>query len=243
MSTLKTTVPVVPYDKECLMTPVGTSAAAVGTLADLLQQLGGIPPQRVRARPFPGAAIEQDILDMYTREGRLCELVDGTLVEKGMGFRESFLATALSAILWGFVRQYNLGLVTGADGMVRLSSGLVRIPDVAFVSWDRLPGHQVPVEPIPGLAPNLVVEVLSESNTAREMTRKRHEYFTAGVQIVWMIDPDARTLEVFVSEDQSTVLDERHVLDGGNVLPGFTLSLYDLFTELDRHGPASTYGN
>jgi Uma2 family endonuclease len=218
------------------MTAVGTSAATVETVADLLEQLGGIPPRRVRARPFPGAAIEQDVLDVYGHEGRLCELVDGMLVEKGVGFRESFLAIALSAILWGFVRQHNLGLVTGADGMVRLASGLVRIPDVAFVSWDRLPGRRVPVEPIPGLAPDLVVEVLSESNTEGEMARKRREYFTAGVRIVWLIDPEGRTVEVFVSEDQSTVLDEGQTLDGGNVLPGFTLLLGELFAELDRHG-------
>ncbi|ETW99375.1 MAG: hypothetical protein ETSY1_15260 [Candidatus Entotheonella factor] len=220
------------------MTSVSTSATTAATLADLLEQLGGVSPRRVQVRPFPGASIEQDVLDMYAREGRLCELVDGVLVEKGMGFRESFLAMALSAILWGFVKQHNLGLVTGADGMVRLASGLVRIPDVAFISWDRLPGRRVPVEPIPGLAPNLVVEVLSESNTAGEMARKRREYFTAGVQVVWLIDPDARTLEVFVSADQSVVLDERQTLDGGSVLPGFTLHLHDLFAELDRHGHA-----
>jgi Uma2 family endonuclease len=225
------------------MTPIGTSAATVETVADLLEQLGGVPPQRVRARPFPGAAIEQNVLDVYGQEGRLCELVDGMLVEKGMGFRESFLAIALSAILWGFVRQHNLGLVTGADGMVRLASGLVRIPDVAFVSWDRLPGRRVPVEAIPGLAPDLVVEVLSESNTEGEMARKRREYFTAGVRIVWLIDPEGRTVEVFVSEDQSTVFDEGQTLDGGNVLPGFTLPLSELFAELDRHGHADANGS
>ena len=225
------------------MTPDGTSAATVETLADLLDQLGGIPPRRVRARPFPGSAIEQDVLDVYGQEGRLCELVDGMLVEKGMGFRESFLAMALSAILWGFVRQHNLGLVTGADGMVRLASGLVRIPDVAFVSWDRLPGRRVPVEPVPGLAPDLVVEVLSESNTEGEMARKRREYFNAGVRIVWLIDPEGRTVEVFVSEDQSTVFDEGQTLDGGNVLPSFTLPLGELFAELDRHGHADANGS
>jgi Uma2 family endonuclease len=120
--------------------------------------------------------------------------------------------------------------------MVRLASGLVRIPDVAFVAWDRLPGRRMPVEPIPDLAPNLVVEVLSESNTAREMARKRREYFTAGVQVVWLIDLNARTVEVFAADDQSTVFDERQTLDGGSALPGFSLPLRDLFAELDRHG-------
>jgi hypothetical protein len=116
------------------MTSVLSPAGAIVTLADLLAQLGGIAPERVRFRPLPGTATEQDVLDVQAHEGRVCELVDGVLVEKSMGFRESFLSMALSAILWGFVKPLNLGLVTGADGMVRLSSGLVRIPDVAFIA-------------------------------------------------------------------------------------------------------------
>ena len=57
----------------------------VATLADWLESLGGIPPWRVLAQPFPGAAMERDVLAPYAREGRLCELSDGVLVEKGMG--------------------------------------------------------------------------------------------------------------------------------------------------------------
>ena len=75
--------------------------------------------------------------------------------------------------------------------MVWLFRGLVRIPDVAFTSWERLPGRRVPPEPIPELAPDLAVEVLSQSNTEAEMTRKRGEYFAAGVRLVWLVDPDA----------------------------------------------------
>jgi Uma2 family endonuclease len=216
------------------MTPVLTSAGTVETLADLLAQLGGISPDRVRFRPLPGTATEKDVLDVQAREGRLCELVDGVLVEKGMGFRESFLAMALSAILWGFVKPRNLGLVTGADGMVRLVSGLVRIPDVAFISWDRLPGRRVPTEPIPGLAPDLAVEVLSESNTEAEMARKRREYFAAGVRLAWFVDPVTRTVEVYTAVDQSVILQAEHTLEGGAVLPGFVLPLQELFDELDR---------
>src|SRR6266566_4083084 len=100
---------------------------------------------------------------------------------------------------------------------MRLSSGLVRIPDVSFVSWDRLPGRRVPDVPIPDLAPDLAVEVLSESNTAEEMAIKRREYFTSGTRLVWQIDPVTRTAEVFTSLDQSVTLDESQALDGGDV--------------------------
>src|SRR5207249_4685656 len=124
-------------EQESCMTSVSTSTVAIETLADLLEHLGSIAPERVRFRPTPGTATEKDVLAIrHSPEHRLCELVDGVLVEQAMGFRESFLAGVLFTILWGFVKSRNLGLVTGADGTIRLVSGLVRIPDVAFISWD-----------------------------------------------------------------------------------------------------------
>lgn len=219
------------------MTSVSTSTAAIDTLADLLEQLGDIAPERVRFRPAPGTATEEDVLAIRNSpERRLCELVDGVLVEKAMGLRESFLAVALAAILLNFVRPRRLGIVTGADGMMRLFPGLVRIPDVAFLSWNRFPNRRVPTEPIPDIAPDLAVEVLSIGNTAREMARKRQDYFAAGVQVVWQVDPRTRIVEVFTAPDQSTVLYEAQTLEGGTVLPGFTLPLQELFAELDLHG-------
>jgi len=224
------------WHEELRMTLVQTSVATIETLADLLKQLGGIAPERVRFRPAPGTATEKDMLAVEAQEDRLCELVDGVLVEKAMGWRESLLASVLITILSNFVRPRNLGLVTGEAGMVRLASGLVRIPDVAFVSWDRLPNRRVPSDPIPALAPDLAVEVLSAGNTPGEMARKRQEYFAAGVRLVWLVDPEARTVEVYTDRDQSTVRHEVDTLEGGAVLPGFALPLCELFAELDRQG-------
>ncbi len=208
----------------------------IDTLADLLERLGGIAPDRVRFHPPPGTATEQDVIDIERRENRLCELVDGVLVEKAMGYRESLLAGALLAFLREFVVPRNLGLVTGADGLMRLFSGLVRIPDVAFASWDRLPKQRVPTDPIPDLVPDLAVEVLSRANTPEEMRRKRLEYFGSGVRLVWLVNPDARTATVFTAPEESRELREDQVLDGGDVLPGFHLELRELFAELDRQG-------
>jgi Uma2 family endonuclease len=210
------------------------TATAIETLADLLAQLGGIAPARVRFRPLPGTATEKDVLDMQVHEGRLCELVDGVLVEKGMGLLESYLAGALIEILRGFVKPRHLGLVTAPDGLVRLAPGLVRIPDVAFVSWARLPGRRVPREPMPDVAPDLAVEVLSEGNTADEMARKRREYFAAGVRLVWQVAPLGRTVEVYTAPEQVMLLREEYTLEGGEILPGFALPLREFFAELDQ---------
>ena len=215
--------------------PAGAVAPPIATLADLIERLGGVPPHRTRFHPAPGTAVEQDVLKAE-KQGLLCELVDGVLVEAARGFRESLLAVALGHLLYAFVHPRNLGLVTGEQGTVRLFPGLVRIPDVAFASWDRVPGRRVPDEPMPLMAPDLAVEVLSESNTPGEMARKRHDYFTAGVRLVWLADPRLRIVDVYASESQVARLTVADVLDGGDVLPGFRLSLRDWFAELDQHG-------
>jgi Uma2 family endonuclease len=205
----------------------------IRTIAELLHQLGDIPPQRVRFNPVPGTATIDDLLQP---ENAGCELVDGTLVEKAVGLEESFLGSWLLTLLNQFVMAGNLGIITGEQGFLELLPGLVRGPDVAFTSWDRMRNRRRPSEPIPPLAPDLAVEVLSKSNPRAEMARKRGEYFRAGVRLVWEIDPRKRGVRVYTAADQFTDLSPGDALDGGAVLPGFTLPLADLFAELDRHG-------
>lgn len=217
------------------MTLTITAPPTAWTAADLGRRFGSLPLRRIRFDPFPGTATEQDVLELHQREDRLYELIDGVLVEKVMGFRESCLAIVLGGFLRAFVTQHNLGTIAGADGLMRLWPGRVPIPDLAFISWDRLPGGRLPDAPIPDLAPDPAVEVLSPGNTDEEMRQKRQDYFAAGTRLVWIIDPVARTVAVWTGPDQSTVLPEDRVLEGGTVLPGFSLPLSELFAELDPH--------
>lgn len=216
------------------MSPQLASQATSRILADLLHELGDIPPTRIRLPAHRGVASEQDILEIQTCERRLYELVDGFLVEKPTGYRESVLAVALAAYLHGFVFPRKLGLVSGEAGMVQLFPGLIRIPDVAFVSWKNIPDDIVPMVPVPKLVPDLAVEILSEANTPAEMERKRREYFDAGVQLVWIIDPEARTVLVYSDPTTALLLTAAGELDGGDVLPGFRISLAALFANLDQ---------
>jgi Uma2 family endonuclease len=205
------------------------------TVADLLHRLGGIAASRVRLVPTPGTATEKDVIDVHDRTNRLCELVDGVLVEKVMGFEESRFAVILASILVSYLRRHDIGMIVGADGMVRLFPGLVRIPDVSFITWKRFPKKNR--GQIPSVAPDLVVEVLSKGNTPREMKRKLDEYFRAGVRLVWYVDPRRRMVQVYTSRDHSAVLNENDVLDGGEVLPGLSLLLREWFDEAVRTGP------
>jgi Uma2 family endonuclease len=202
-------------------------------VAEMLEQLGGIDPRRVRSWPPPGKATAKDVIAILDHENRLYELVDGVLVEKVMGLKESALAADLIGYMSPHARQYDLGLVAGADGTLRLMPRLVRIPDVSFISWQQLPAKVYPSEPIPDLYPDLAVEVLSESNPKEEMERKLKEYFLAGTRLVWLIDPaDARTVAVYTSPDESITLTETDTLTGGDVLSGFALPLEQLFARV-----------
>ena len=107
----------------------------------------------------------------------------------------------------------------------------VRIPDVCFISWDHFPNRQLPSEPIPALAPDLAIEVLSKSNTQAEMQRKLRDYFTAGVRLVWYIDPRTRSAKSYTAENQCVEVAESQSLSGGDVLPGFELPLRELFAK------------
>ncbi|NUQ62150.1 MAG: Uma2 family endonuclease [Pirellulales bacterium] len=199
------------------------------TAADMQEHLGGIPLDRIRMVPPPGTATEEDVLAVHARTGRLCELVDGTLVEKVMGYRESRFAVVLGHFLETYLDAQPLGSVAGADGMLRLFPGMIRIPDLSFILWERFPDRRLPRQPIPPISPDLAVEVLSEGNTEPEMQRKLHEYFRSGTRLVWYIDPQRRTARTYTAPGQWAEVDENGFLSGGDLLPGFQLRLGDLF--------------
>lgn len=204
------------------------------TLADLLKHLGDISPERIRLRPSLGSATERHVIAIQQREDRLYELMEGVLVAKVLGYSESYLAIELGRLLGNFIAEHDLGVLTGADGDLRLMRGLVRIPDLAFIAWEHLPERRIPDEALPDLTPDLAVEILSEGNTPGEMDRKLKDYFFAGTRLVWYIDPARRTVRVYTSPDQWVKLTERQTLEGVAVLPGFTLRLKQLFARLPK---------
>lgn len=213
---------------------VGSDDEHLLTIADLARRFGAIPSWRIRSSPAPGTATEEDILRIEARENRHCELIDGILLEKAVGYEESMLAVAIAVALRQYVRPKRLGLVAGEGGMLRFSPGLVYIPDVSYVAYASLPGGKRPRGPIPPIIPDLAIEVLSRSNTPREMQRKLASYFRHGVRLVWYVDPKTRTVEVFTSSKSRVLLHEHQTLTGGDLLPTFKLKLRDLFAELDE---------
>jgi Uma2 family endonuclease len=202
----------------------------------LRRHLGMIPAERILMVPYPGTAKPKDVVYWDEHFNVICELVDGILVRKPMGAEESMLASFLCHLFWAFLTKHDLGLILGEAGFLELMKDQVRAPDVSFISWSRLPEGRLPEKKIPFLAPDLAVEILSESNTTKEMERKRREYFDQGTRLVWLVDPRTKAVEVFTSPEESTVLQIGETLDGGDVLPGFKLKLGKLFGRGRKRG-------
>jgi hypothetical protein len=110
-----------------------SSLPADWNFADVLASLGDVPAERIRAVPPPGTATESDVIEAESRWGRICELIDGVLVEKTMGWRESLLAALFVRLLGDFAEKHALGVVLGADGAMRILPHQVRVPDVSFI--------------------------------------------------------------------------------------------------------------
>jgi Uma2 family endonuclease len=212
-----------------LRSPLAPALNPNWSLADLQDHLGGIPFSRICLDPSPGRATEQDFLALLDSKTRLAELIDGTLVEKAVGFFESRLAVVFLSLIDQFVLLNKLGLVFGADCPIRLFPDQVRMPDTCFVSWSRFPHRKMPDGQILGIAPDLAIEVISPSNTTAEMDRKLNEYFRVGVRLVWYVYPITMTIRVFKSPTDFQDLKDDQILNGGDVLPGFELSVMTLF--------------
>ena len=211
---------------------VPTRPAPTWTLQQLRRHFDMIPAERILLDPPPGTATEKDLVRVNGRREHLCELIDGVLVKKArrMSTKEALLGSWLLHMLWNHLEGRDLGIVLGGDGMLELFPGLVRAPDVSFISVERLPGGELPDEAIAAISPDLAVEVISPSNTKKEIARKLREYFASGTRLAWIVQPRTRTVEVYTSATEKQVLSIKQSLDGGDVLPGFRLALTRLFT-------------
>jgi Uma2 family endonuclease len=159
------------------------------------------------------------------------ELIRGELkVMSPSKLLHGIICAEVATALTNFVRANDLGIVCGAETgfIVEHDPDSVLGADAAFVSHERLTTVEDLEKFFPS-APDLAIEVMSPSNTAREMGEKVALYFGAGARAVWVFNPKKRTAAVYASPSDVRILSEQDTLDGGEVLPGFKLELSKLF--------------
>ena len=145
-----------------------------------------------------------------------------------MGTYESYIACNLLVALSNHVTAKKLGIILPADGLLRIRSALIRIPDVCFVSRERLQKGKFPQQGIASLIPDIAAEVISRGNTRREMEEKLDDYFGSGVREAWYLYPEKKELHRYTARDQFVVLTGTQLLTT-EILPGFQCEVGPLF--------------
>jgi Uma2 family endonuclease len=159
-----------------------------------------------------------------------CELVRGELIQMTpAGFEHGRIAAEIGGILREFVRPRALGVITGAETGFHIGRDpdTVRAPDAAFIRAERVPA--TPVRGFFAAAPDLAVEVLSPGDRASAVLAKVPDWLDAGCRAVWVVDPEMATVTVYPGRDRIVVLGRSDTLSGGDVLPGFSVLVGEIF--------------
>jgi Uma2 family endonuclease len=166
----------------------------------------------------------EDFMPVFESMDGWCELVDGEVVEVSPGvFLHNHVRDTLLVILRTFVDLHKLGTVV-AEQPFHLFGNTVRFPDVAFVRS----GRELPLRGFPDGAPDLAIEVISPTNTLRQMEWKVSDYFAAGCKRVWVVYPEER--EVYIHGLSGvTRRSEADSLEDSELLPGFSVKISALF--------------
>ena len=164
--------------------------------------------------------------------GKDYELIDGRPVERARGAKLSAIAVRLTGIMHSYVDAHRLGMLFGPRTGYRCfptRPRTIRKSSLSFVARGRLPNDEAPEGDIL-IPPDLAVESVSPNDTFEEVEVKVKDLLGAGVRLIWIISPTARTVMVRRPGKNCTALDETDTLTGEDVLPGFTCPVADLFS-------------
>ncbi len=170
-----------------------------------------------------------DLLRLYS-EGVRGELIRGVLCETmPTGHRHGKIVMNLGGALWTFAKPRRLGTLVASDSGVWLERDpdTVREPDIAFTSAEKIP-LDAEITGYAEVAPDLVVEVVSPSDSRREVHDKAQMWLRHGVRLVWVVYPNTRTVDVYQTDGTAT-LSEEDSLSGLDVLPGFACPVKAIF--------------
>lgn len=173
----------------------------------------------------------QDLWQLAKGEKRF-ELLEGEIVEVSpAGDKHAELGMWIGYLILDHVMKNDLGIVSSSDGgyILFTDPDTVVAPDVGFLTKARLTPATGGYYPLP---PDLAVEVISPNDTAREMRRKVRLYLRAGTRIVWVVYPDEQVIDVYRPGEPVVTLEGDNTLDGGDVLPGFTVPASKVFERL-----------
>jgi Uma2 family endonuclease len=159
---------------------------------------------------------------------KLLELIEGEIVEKVASFTPSEIGSTVNYYIKGYLIQHPIGYVTGEAGSYVMDDDNTFMPDVGYISKARLPERPPRECPLP---PDFAVEVKSPSDAKRALRRKAEKYLELGTKMVWLVFPDEQQVEVYLPDEDVKTFTLADTLDGGDLLPAFTLAVKDIFPQ------------
>jgi len=176
----------------------------------------------------PSVLSPMDVERASERDGKQYELINGKLREKAVGFWELFIAIRIAERLNAqfYPREGAASVEVPVYCFTEPNHG--RKPDVIFLRNDRFPGNQIPAGDV-HVAPDLVVEVISPANSGIELDVKLGEYLAAGVPMVWIVNPSARTIRVYRNDATTRLFRAPDVIENEPLLPGLRLTVVEVF--------------
>lgn len=164
-------------------------------------------------------------------DGYRYELVRGEVSKRmGTGLEHALISDNCYGNLGNYVKRHNLGRILTASFGYRLGNDpdIVRIPDLAFVRRERLEAVGVIRGYFPG-SPDIAIEVISPNDRYPDVESKILDYFAAGTLMVILLESRTRTAKVYRSPTDVVILTDVDTLDGGDVVPGWRMSVTDIF--------------
>ncbi len=164
-------------------------------------------------------------------DGKRYELIDGELREMAPTVNwHGEVETNLTTLLHTHSRAHGLGRVSCGEVLfiVRRNPDRVRAADIAFIRQERVPPLEAR-QHIMEVIPDLVVEILSKSETIEEVNDRIDDWLGAGVQMLWIVDPYRRMVTIFRPGHDPTLVGEHGILQGDPVIPGFRCPVAELF--------------
>ncbi|MFN8421520.1 MAG: Uma2 family endonuclease [Anaerolineae bacterium] len=170
-----------------------------------------------------------DYAELPENAHRFLELIDGEVIEKMPSFTPSELATMLIFYLRLYLRDHPIGRLSAPDDMYVMDDENSFIPNVGFISNERFGARPDRAVLVP---PDLAVEIKSPTDRLRAVRRKAERYLELGTRVVWLVVPETQTIEVYTADSDVITLAADNLLDGGTVLPGFSVKVSDIFAVL-----------
>jgi len=195
------------------------------------QEFGALPPDGnsdalLSQEGLPLKPIKMTLEEFLESDLERYEYAKGELIPMPpTSVEHGYISANLSSLLHLYVRENQLGRVIISDTGFRVSEQVL-IPDIAFLANARIPDNLSKASPIP---PDLAVEVVSPTDVLYRVEEKAFAYLEAGTQLVWVLKPRSKTVTVYRSETDITLLTRNDTLTGENVIEGFSCQVAELF--------------